>query len=313
MPKGNDGDREVRSRVKVRPFLESCVGAAMRAYRSSPLHPHLGGVFAALLGRMTRGRHVVVKKVRGLQYELDLSQVIDASLYYSGTFEPLAEKTLERLAEPGMVAMDVGANVGYHALPLARHVGDAGLVLAVEPSERAMRRLRRNAELNGLENVRFLRVALGDADVESATLPIRSSYRLDGQDRPVLERVRVRTLDSLVADEGIARLDLLKVDVDGFEARVFAGARRALARFRPSVLFELVPQEVRRLGGDPEGVLSGLLSLGYRLYTEDGRLLKDPRDALRWIGRRYAANLLALPEGPVVSPGPMESARLPDR
>jgi FkbM family methyltransferase len=297
--------------MRVPRFFEPCVGAAMRAYRSSPLHPHLGGVLAALLGRMTLGERMVVKEVRGLQYELDLSQVIDASLYYSGSFEPLAEKALERLARAGMVAIDVGANVGYHALPLARRVGDTGLVLAVEPSGRAMRRLRRNAELNGLQNVRFLRMALGDADLESAMLRIRSSYRLDGRDRPELQRVRVRTLDSLVGDEGIARLDLLKVDVDGFEARVFAGAEQTLARFRPSILFELVPQEVRRLGEEPEEVLSRLLSLGYRLYTEDGRPIEDPGAALQWIGRRYAANLLALPEGPPVSAGPIERPRLP--
>ena len=197
-----------------------------------------------------------------------------------------------------MVVVDVGANVGYHALPLARRVGSGGLVIAVEPSERAMKSgSRRNAELNGLNDIRLLRLALGDVDVESAKLPIRSSYRLDGSAEPVVETVPIRRLDTVASEEGLDQLDLIKIDVDGFEGRVLAGARQSLVRFQPAVFFELGPPLMRALGDDPEDPLLLLQACGYRLFTESGQPVHGARDLLDWIGQRVAANVLALPRG----------------
>jgi hypothetical protein len=92
----------------------------------------------------------------------------------------------------------------------------------------------------------------------------------------------------------LARADVIKMQVDGYEAKVFEGARRTLERFRPPIFFEFGPQEIRGNGGDPEAVLRLLWGMGYRLSTEDGRDTPDAESVFRAI-RGININLLAMP------------------
>src|SRR5947208_449992 len=100
----------------------------MRIYRRSPLYPRWGPILARCLARLRPldGRGLVVKDIGGVRFELDLSEVIDASLYYSQTFEEGAEAVIAELVKPGMMAVDVGANIGYHTFRMARLVGSNG-------------------------------------------------------------------------------------------------------------------------------------------------------------------------------------------
>jgi hypothetical protein len=89
----------------------------MRLYRASPLHPRLGAGLARLLGMATRRiPSPQIRLIDGIRWELDLREVIDASLFFSGSFEPRAERQIASHLGPGMTAIDVGANIGYHTL-----------------------------------------------------------------------------------------------------------------------------------------------------------------------------------------------------
>ena len=201
----------------------------MRLYRASPLHPALGAALARLLGVATA--HLPspqIRVVRGIRWELDLREVIDASLYFSGSFEPRAERAMGRHLGPGMTAIDVGANVGYHTLRMAIEVGPGGRVIAVEPASPVVTRLRRNLSLNELKNVEIVVAALGDHDLEAARLRLQSSYPLSGRGASEAVLVRVARLDSLVLERQLNRVDLIKIDVDGQEAKVLRGARDTL-------------------------------------------------------------------------------------
>src|ERR1700736_4066358 len=71
------------------------VGTSMRAYRASPLYPRLGRTLGKVLGIVTRNASkIVIRQIDGVTFELDLREVIDASLFYSGTFEAEAERTI---------------------------------------------------------------------------------------------------------------------------------------------------------------------------------------------------------------------------
>jgi hypothetical protein len=93
-------------------------------------------------------RKPVVKVVDGIRYELDLNQNIDTSIYFLGAFEPDAVAAMKKFIRPGDVVLDVGANVGCHALLLSKLVGLHDRVIAFEPTDWAFRKPARNKELN---------------------------------------------------------------------------------------------------------------------------------------------------------------------
>jgi FkbM family methyltransferase len=278
----------------------------MRLYRRSPFHPTLGARLARLLGRVTA--HLPSPQVRvvdGIRWELDLREVIDASLFFSGSFEPRAERVIAAHLRPGMTAIDIGANVGYHALRMARHVGAAGHVVAVEPAPGAAARLRRNLALNDFVNVAIVAAALGDTDAEEAGLQLQSSYPLSGRGGPQRVLTRVARLDSLVVERQLGRVDFIKMDVDGQEARVLRGAVETLRRFRPPLLFELTPSAVESDGESVEELFGSLLRLDYSVSDEGGTRWDQPLEQARRLRRGEGRNLVALPSA--------EPGRLPSR
>lgn len=148
------------------------------------------------------------------------------------------------LPEDGVV-LDVGANLGLSALALAPLL-PRGRILAIEPSPRTAEALRRTVAVNGLEaRVLVEPVALGAAPglaefhdaAHSAGAHLLDAATLGGQALARL-RVPVETVDALVARHGLARLDLVKIDVEGFEAEVMDGAAASFARFQPMVFAE---------------------------------------------------------------------------
>lgn len=150
------------------------------------------------------------------------------------------------LQDQAGVAMDIGANIGLSALVLAALL-PAGRIVAAEPAPRTVRALRETLALNGLAD----RVAVEAAAVSAA--PGQAAFNADAEhsagskivnegtmDRAALAPVTVpvTTLDALVAAHALPRLDLVKVDVEGFEGDVLDGAREAIARFRPAFILE---------------------------------------------------------------------------
>lgn len=280
--------------MSVGQWASVAIGWLMSRYRASPFHPGLGFALARMLGWVTRWfPNPQVRDIDGFRWELNLSEVIDASLYFSGSFEPLAEEVIAQHVSEGMHVIDVGANIGYHTLRMARAVGNSGRVIAVEPTTRAVTRLRRNLELNGIRNVGVVVAAVADYDKAAADLALQSSYPLSGEKPMEHVRVPVMTLDSLVATSAFERLDFIKIDVDGFEAQVLRGARESLRRFRPVLFFEVTPSSLEAAGESLADMVDSLSTLGYSVHDEAGHPLKDPLAYLRAIPGREGRNLLA--------------------
>jgi FkbM family methyltransferase len=146
---------------------------------------------------------------------------------------------------PDGVAVDVGANIGLTALALAALLPQ-GRVVAVEPSPRTLAALRRTLAANGLEaRVAVEGAAVGAAPGEAefhdsehsagSHLLAAGTMRAEQLGRVV---VPVTTLDRIAEAQGLQRLDLLKIDVEGFETEVLDGAAATLARYRPVCIAE---------------------------------------------------------------------------
>ena len=127
----------------------------------------------------------------------------------------------------GGVFVDIGANVGTYALTLAKKVGESGTVIAVEPHPVAHARLAFNRAASGLSQVKLVAAAAGPSNgellIETDGDNLGASHIVDGQSPSRAIRVRALTLQQILADAGVAKVDALKIDVEGFEDRVLIG------------------------------------------------------------------------------------------
>jgi FkbM family methyltransferase len=276
---------------------KSMIGLAMRVYRNSPLHPRLGQSLAALLAKVSSRRGIVRRNVGGFTFDLDLAEVIDSSLYFSGTFEERSERIIEQLVKPGMTAIDVGANFGYHTFRMAKAAGPDGRVLAIEPTTWAFRRLEQHRQINPIGNVELLQAGLSDADQGHVRAHFQSSYRLDGKDSQLEETITLRSLDSIVAERGLQKIGFMKIDVDGYEVKVLRGAAKTLAAWRPNLLLEVNPRLADSSGDDWREALRGLLRLGYLMHDDRMSLISDPCEYCAGLPGGLGTNLVAL-QGP---------------
>lgn len=184
---------------------------------------------------------------------------------------------LEYLRE-GMTVFDVGANVGELALLFSRFVGASGVVHAFEPGGRAFERLETICRAASLRNVRLNRLALAEEEttvslhvydddyLSWSTRALRplEDYGIDV--KPVaVEEVPATTLDSYCERSGVASIDLLKVDVEGAEFQVLAGARRMLGERRVRCLTFEFGQTTFDMGNSPERIETYLRDAGYEL------------------------------------------------
>lgn len=175
--------------------------------------------------------------------------------------------------------IDVGANIGLFTLKAAPL---AGRVVAVEPGEEAGRQLDANVALNSFSNVSVVRKALSDQPGRAVLFhnplgddPQAFSLISDGSDCGS-EAVDLITLDKLVEEQNLSRVDCIKIDVEGAEDLVLAGGTGTLARDRPTVIFEINCPTLFKAGGDPAAAWNRLVAFNYRFYRigEDGALTR---------------------------------------
>lgn len=202
-----------------------------------------------------------------------LREPIAFHLAVDGLYEPLVVNFLLRRLTAGMTFVDVGANIGVFTILAARQVGPTGRVLALEPSPRVFPYLEYNVKINGLSNVCLKQRAAYDRDVPSLPLweaPVEhfGMGALAPQFHTAPTAVPGRTLDHILIEEGIGHVDLLKVDVEGFEAAVFRGAKQLLTGERPPViLFEFCDWAEARVPGGKKGDAQRVLhAAGYQIW-----------------------------------------------
>jgi FkbM family methyltransferase len=146
-----------------------------------------------------------------------------------GFYEPSKMRLVANMLKPGDVFADVGAHAGMYSLMASRIVGSRGVVIAIEPNPSNVKHLSRHLELNGADNVIAIEAAASDqpgvARFRSGPDNLMGTVSRDGE-----AQIRLMRLDDLPQRPGI-----LKIDVEGDEAIVLAGAIRILAETRPIV------------------------------------------------------------------------------
>jgi FkbM family methyltransferase len=158
----------------------------------------------------------------------------ELALYYEINVERMYELHPAFVPREGWSVVDVGANIGIFSLRAARLVGRSGRVVSVEPHPDTYARLVVNLEANGARNVRPIRAAVGSRDGVAQLIQGAGSTtaRLSegSEATPGALSVKVATLDRLVREMALPRLDLLKLDIEGGEVAALEGAQDALSR-----------------------------------------------------------------------------------
>ena len=222
--------------------------------------------------------HAVVKR-SGVTFDLDLSQGIEIAMYLGNMFERGTGNAIRNLVQPSWLVLDIGANIGAHTLPMARLVGPSGRVVSFEPTEYAYQKLKSNLALNPdiASRVTTYQCFLAAKDEAEVPDSIYSSWPLsvnDGLHAKHLgqamstNKARARSLDGVLAEIGNPTVQLVKLDIDGFETEVLRGATAMLRDSRPIFVMELSPYQLEECGSSIEELLACFAPYGYKFYHE---------------------------------------------
>jgi FkbM family methyltransferase len=187
------------------------------------------------------------------------------------SYEAHVSAIMRPLLKPGLVVVDVGANIGYYTLLAASRIGDAGRVLAFEPNMDNCRLLQMSLEANGFRNVILHPVAVADMAgvVGFATGGSNGSINRDDPTAMPFQVQAVR-LDDVLGDyllDKAARIDLVKMDIEGAEGLALAGMEQLLTRHKPVIFTEFSPAALEvRSHLTPESFLDRIRVLGYDLH-----------------------------------------------
>ena len=196
----------------------------------------------------------------GHEMLVDLRSNTEFPPYYLADFDTEDIRSALRLIKPDSVVLDVGANVGFWSIPMARHLKGKGCLHAFEPVPGNVRRLRENVRRNSLENtVHLHEVGLSDqnralqislrGDFGSGSETGNAAIVIDSDDLQFrCADIHVRRLDDVVNSIGVDRIDFIKADIEGHEDKFLAGAANVICRFRPILYVEINEAYYQRQG-----------------------------------------------------------------
>ena len=208
---------------------------------------------------------IVAGGLEGARLSLDMQTEKD---YWLGMYEPDLQKAITDWVKVGQIVYDVGANIGYITLLIARAVGQEGHIFAFEALPANLERLRTNLALNGVnDRVTVVAAAVVDVSKEVRFLvgPSLGTGKVEGAaGREAViysDSIRVEgiALDTFVFEDGNPAPDLIKMDIEGGEVLAILGMKKILQQAQPLMFLELHGPEAERV------VWEELVSCGYRL------------------------------------------------
>jgi len=231
---------------------------------------------------------MVIKKRHEINYELDLREGLDLSMFLFGKFQDhTINSNLIKIPEDAYI-LDIGGNFGFMALQYARKAVK-GRVISFEPTHYALARFNRNLELNTeiAKRITVINKFVSNKTSPNAGLTAFSSWRVDsinnknGNRHPVhlgieksTDGVGSITLDDFCEENKIKKIDFIKIDTDGHEFEVLQGAHQSISKYRPLIIFEVGKYVMTEKQIDFLFYIEYFDKLNYKLYNvKTGRQL----------------------------------------
>ena len=243
----------------------------------------------------------------GIKYQLDLSEGMDLSVFLFGSFQKHITKCKQLSLPENAVIFDVGANAGFLTLRLAKLV-PSGKVYAFEPTFYAFSKLEKNLQLNPRLSERIIAVQsfVSFRTSQRPEIKAYASWKIAGRQKALRHRVHggieksaeaipAVSLDDFCKLYEIQRLDLIKIDTDGYELEVLKGAKTTIERFTPAVIFEAGVYLMNQIGIDFSDYLEFFDLLGYCFFdTKSGGEI-NKANYQNYIPLKATIDILALP------------------
>jgi FkbM family methyltransferase len=227
--------------------------------------------------------------VEGHKMFLDEEDALHLSIF--GVYEPMETEIVQKEVKKGDVVLDIGANIGYYTLIMARIVGDNGKVFAFEPDPSNFALLKKNVEANGYKNVVLVQKAVSDKTGQvrlylnpNKTVDHRIFDSGDGRQSIAIEAVR---LDDYFADF-TGKIAFIKMDVQGAEGGVVQGMPDLLQRNHDiKITMEFSPTLLQQYGTAPADCLNLLTGLGFELFEIAEREKRIRPVDIPWLLKLY--------------------------
>ncbi|WP_395739746.1 FkbM family methyltransferase [Prosthecobacter sp.] len=222
-------------------------------------------------------RTLFIKKevqVHGVRLALNPQDAIVSGALSLGCYETSLSELFRATIKPGMNVLDIGANIGLYSMIAANEAGPTGRVVAVEPEAGNCAFVERSRQLNGFENIAIINKAASDRE-GTLNLYLCAENKADhrvydaGGDRPHV-KVQATSIDFLLQEQGVTRLDVIKIDVQGAEYQVFVGMQKTLqSQPNLTIFMEFWPWGLLQSGSDPQKLLDLLVQAGFSMGEFD--------------------------------------------
>lgn len=209
----------------------------------------------------------------GINFYLDISDLVDWYLYFG--FSESSRNNLYQNISPGNTIIDVGANVGDTTLHIAKLIGCEGSVHSFEPDPINFKRLSNNVESNDFSNIVINNKGLGNVPGKFTIHQVAEGNK--GMNRILTKtestfsssEIHVTTIDSYLNRKGITEIDLIKIDVEGYELNVLQGAREILYKSHPLLFIELDDNNLKEHNQSSKDLVEFLEELDYEFLRAD--------------------------------------------
>jgi len=222
----------------------------------------------------------------GIRMELVLNEYVQSQLYLFGAFEPATVKVLKRLVKSGDTVLDIGANVGYMSLVLAKCVGKSGKVFSFEPDSKNFALLNRNIALNPDCYIKPIALAVSDSHQPIRLYHAKFDFNAGAHSMLPSEKhlsdfveIEATTIDEFVTSHGLKKIDVIKIDIEGAKMKAFNGMTETLRNSRPLIVCELCEEHQARAGYTTQAVkkwMAETFDMQAFKVMESGKLKETP-------------------------------------
>ncbi|MEP7250740.1 MAG: FkbM family methyltransferase [Ginsengibacter sp.] len=223
----------------------------------------------------------------------DIGEIIyknEVLVKYKKSFEYSTLQLFSKILKRGDVIIDVGANSGLYSIFYSKLIGDGGAVYSFEPDISTFSLLQKNLALNNCGNVHAYNCALSDkecsiemvaANPVNINLKSADSFKFMKEVIPYDKArenhsIKAFKLDDIEELKPVAKIDCIKIDVEGAELLVLQGGIKTISKYKPIIIFELSGEWTRRFNYKPFQLLVLLNELGYQM---------DEYDFQQWIAK----------------------------
>lgn len=211
--------------------------------------------------------------------KLDISDLVDWFVYFDLKDDSVSF-ILNQLKKDDIV-LDIGTNIGYVALRCAKLV-HSGKVFGFEPSQHNYFKYKTNHELNKIDNLIVFNAALGAKPdilkLEVVSENNRGMNRISVAPTSECEIVNVITLDQKVQVLKLPKVDFIKIDVEGYEMNILAGATHTISTFRPKIFLEVNKDSLHNFGSTPVDLFHWLMDRQYNIFNLRGKRITSYRE-----------------------------------